>query len=267
MKSIWAVCAMIFLLPAMALGGACLGDSLGARRFPSMVSKPYSNLKVPVHLPCDTMVIAENDTAILHSGAMIHFGPRSSSKNVIIVKGTLITLGNEFEPVYFSGSIEEGSFGYRPSASPWRGIHVASTGRVNMRHTRIFNATSALTSESNQVTFSHVYLQGSLNIMPPWKDPINLDYAGTTIDTLDFSDGGKPRNAANAPGPKTKTPPKKVRSEKAGSPLIWAGLGTGALVAGAGIWIWAQSGGSPSSNTVSYPKDPLLPDNSDPRDP
>ncbi len=264
MRTILACCLAFSTLPNLSYGAACLSDSLPLRQLPAMFGKPFSNLKTPYHAPCDTMVVAENTTTTLHSGTMLHFGPNSTANNVIIVEGTLITLGNEHEPVYFSGSIEEGSFGFRPSSSAWGGIVVRPTGKLKMSHTRIFNANTAVYSDSYDVTVSQVYFKGSLYLIPPWKEPIGLDFAGSTIESLDFSERQKIETSGRPQNFPEKADVKPANS-RMGRTLLWGTLGAGTIIAGAGIWLWSQSDAPSPSAPNLYPTDPLLPSEPTPR--
>lgn len=244
--------------------GACLGDSVGLRNLPHTLGKPYDNLKNPLYLPCDTMVVAAGDTSTLNPGSMLHFGPRSSEKHIILVEGTLIARGGDQEPVYFSGTITESSFGLRPGTGRWGGFRVAPGGELRISNALIVNAEYAVESESEDVTISKTLLKGCSYLRGPGNS-LPIDIRGTDVDYWDL---GAPKASSVEP-PMEVTPvaaavvEPSAPARKKSAALGWTLAGLAALAAGGGAaWYWfAQddAGNSPTPQGPDYSGRPDMP--------
>lgn len=238
--------SLLWLTPR-AFAGACLGDSLQYRKLPHTFGRPYDNLKNPLFLPCDTMIVAAGDSTVLNPGSMLHFGPRASEKNVIVVEGTLTARGGDQEPVYFSGTITESDFGLRPGTGRWGGFRVAPGGELRISGALIVNAEYAVESQSSEVSVSKSYLKGCSFLRGPGSS-LPIDYRGTNVD---FWDLAAPK--ASALGSKEEVTPAQAaavepvqRATPSRKLLGWSLAGLTAAAAGGGIlwYLAAQEDGN-----------------------
>ncbi|HLP41499.1 MAG TPA: hypothetical protein VK465_08335 [Fibrobacteria bacterium] len=221
---------ILFLAASLGLhavhAASCLGDSVGLRNLPHTLGKPYDNLKNPLYLPCDTMVVAAGDTSTLNPGSMLHFGPRASEKHIILVEGTLIARGGDQEPVYFSGTITESAFGLRPGTGRWGGFRVAPGGELRISDAVIVNAEYAVESESEEVTVSKTLLKGCSYLRGPGNS-LPIDIRGTDVKYWDL---GAPKVSSVEPS---------APALKKSTTLGWTLVGVAALAAvSGGAWYW-----------------------------
>lgn len=239
------------------------------------IGRPGSGIPEAYLLKCDTMEVRSGDTSWIFSSQKIHFGPGSTEKKIILVRGTLIVEGTSNSPAIFAGSLTEFEFGLKPGKAAWGGFRVAETGTLVLKNAMINNATFAIDSRSQNVRLEHVYTKGCLNFVKPGNEFVKLDFTGTTITSLNF--------ASDQPNVAVSTDPLEAkgindRSGKAekkksfSKPLLWTGIGAATLgIAGAAIWFLSSSdGGSnkpPIQNVQTFPGDLGFPTTDGPRKP
>lgn len=253
-------CSAVVLLAGLlweARANKCQTGDEEAKYLPRVLGRPYSSIRTPFIMPCDTMEVRLGDTCTIHPGVMLHFGPNSSSSNVILVQGHLEALGSDEAPVYFSGTLADGDFGFRPGEGSWGGFRIDPVGSAQFQHVRIFRAVPALESKSERVQLRKVVFKNSLEVSGPNGKRLDLDFKETTVQSLDFSppaaaaaETSNPKGADDVKGSRTK-------------PLAWSLIGGGTLLAGAGLfWYLSDSEENPpgpSGSQIEYPEKPSFP--------
>ncbi len=217
---------------------SCQNSDMGKQFLPRTLGRPNSSIKEPVLLPCDTVIVRENDTCIINPGAMLHFGPQGSEKNLILVKGTLIAKGSQEMSIYLSGTVLTGDLGYVPGYAPWSGIQITQTGSVDFQRVRMFYAIPALNSKSENVALRRVVLQGCMNIIGPTGKVYEINTGEETIDTLNFRTMPRSKELSTV----TKTESQNSHS-KISRPLAWSLAGLGLLAAGGGLFFLLHDSG------------------------
>ena len=250
---------LLFVLCFVHLGfSSCQsGDTQKQYMLPNY-GRPYSGVKEPIRLPCDTMIVRAGDTTTLNSGVMLHFGPTSSEKNVIIVRGTLLALGSQEAAVYLTGTVTAGDFGYVPAKGPWGGIRVDSGGSLNFKRVRMFEAIPALESKSENVVFKKVVLQGCMNIVDPTGKRIDINANEESIDSLNFASHFDAVPSASLP-----VTAKSENNERGIKPWVWPVAAGLLLLSGGALWYIESQKDSPtpppSVNTSLFPDAPSFP--------
>ena len=203
----------------------------------------------------------------------VHFGPASSEKKIILVRGTLIVEGTGAFPTMFAGSLTEFAFGMKPGKAAWGGFRVAETGTLLLKNAMVNNASFAIDSRSPDVRLENVYLKGCLNLVKPGNEFVKLDFTGTTIQSLEFAPE-KPKVAETVPPLVEDKSPEKTDDKKSfNKPLLWGGIGVAALgIAGVATWLALSNhdGGvtnPPNPNVQTYPGDLGFPQTDGPRKP
>jgi len=242
------------------LAGNCQGDSVAARALPRVIGRPYSTLRTPYRMPCDTMIVPIGDTCTIYPGTMMHFGSTSKQANRIHVLGRLEVLGSEEAPVTFSGTLSDGDFGLKPGTGNWGGFLVDGVGEISMRNARIFKASPIMNSQSDRVSFSKVLLKQSLDLVGPNGRYFPVDFKETKIDTLDFSVSTSTVEPQTQAKDSSSVP--AVASSRSGR-LAWSLIGGGAVLVGGGLWWYMNNHETGSSKNptdeVHYPARPGFP--------
>ncbi len=243
MKIISTFSLAVLLLGGNSFAGSCKGTDAWKQYMLPAYGRPHSNLKDPILLPCDTMIVRAGDTSTINPGVMLHFGPNATEKNIILVQGTLLAIGSQEIAIYLSGSISEGDFGIVPGIGPWGGIRVSETGALHFKRVRLYHAIPALESKSEDVTFKQVVMQGCMNIVDPKGQLMEINLREEKIDSLDFH-----TSVVKAPVAEAGTKKSKVSKSKIGVPVLWSLAAAGVLATGGGLF-WYLNEPTPRTST------------------
>lgn len=263
--------AFLALASGLAHANTCSDGKADSRFLPDRIGRPESGVPEAYLLKCDTMEVAMGDTTRIYSSQKVHFGPASSEKKIILVRGTLIVEGTSSFPTLFSGSLTEFAFGLKPGKAAWGGFRVAESGALIMKHAMINNATFAIDSRSQRVTLNNVHTKGCANLVKPDNEFIKLDIAGTTITHMDFLP--EPVLVAqplpvDSPNDSAEKSSKKPGYRKL---LIWGGIGIAVLGGGTAVVLSAgKNEGKPNppvTNDQLFPGDLAFPPTGGPRKP
>lgn len=249
----------------------CADGKLDSHKLPERIGRAESGIPEVYLLKCDTMEVAVGDTTRIFSSQKIHFGPASTEKKIILVRGVLIVQGTANSPTLFAGSLTEFEFGLKPGKAAWGGFRIAETGTLILKNAAIHNATFAIDSRSQNVLLEHIYTKGCLNLVKPGNVFVKLDFTGTTITNLNFSP--EDQTASNPAAQKIeKNASGKTEQKKSfNKPLVWSAIGAAALGA-AGVTIWLASADKRRTNPPNpivqiFPGDLGFPGTGDPRKP
>ncbi|MEO6098596.1 MAG: hypothetical protein ABIW76_24165 [Fibrobacteria bacterium] len=263
---------LLTIASGISHANTCADGKQESHMLPERIGRPESGIPEAYLLKCDTMEVGVGDTTRIFSSQKVHFGPASTEKKIILVRGTLIVEGTANSPTMFAGSLTEFEFGLKPGKAAWGGFRVAETGTLILKNAMINNATFAIDSRSQNVRLEHIYTKGCLNLVKPGNEFVKLDFTGTTITSLDFSpDLPKVAEPVEPKGEKDSSE-KTEKKKNYSKPLVWGGIGVASLgIAGVAIWLASSAdGGSnkpPNPDVQTFPGDLGFPQTDGPRKP